>query len=151
VVTQDEQDQGSGGGLGSGEPLEDSGRPVADENRSGEDGAGTGGGSPEGQGDGLRDAWPGPLNEFPKQTPLFHATQADRYARQEQIRTYESAFGCRFVVMSDVIFPDSVTLFEELVFDADPGQDLHLILNSPGGDGETAIRIARQAQSRCRS
>ena len=87
---------------------------------------------------------------FPTQTPLFHAEHAERYARQELIREYETRFGCRLVVMSDVIFPDSITLFEELVFDADPDQDLHLLLSSPGGDGETAVRLARQAQSRCR-
>ena len=52
--------------------------------------------------------------------------------------------------MVDVIFPESVTLFEELVADADPNQDLHLLLDSPGGDGETAVRLVRSAQARCR-
>lgn len=51
--------------------------------------------------------------------------------------------------MADGIFPDSITLFEELIYDADPDQPLHLILNSPGGDGETAVRLARSALSRC--
>lgn len=36
-------------------------------------------------------------------------------------------------------------MFEELLHDADPFEDLHLLLHSPGGDGETAIRIARAA------
>jgi membrane-bound ClpP family serine protease len=54
------------------------------------------------------------------------------------------------VVLIDVLFPDVVTLFEELVHDADPKQDLHLLLETPGGDGETAIRIVRSAQARCR-
>jgi membrane-bound ClpP family serine protease len=52
--------------------------------------------------------------------------------------------------MIDAIFYPSVTLFEELIWDADPGQDLHLLLDSPGGDGETAVRLARAAQSRCK-
>jgi len=36
------------------------------------------------------------------------------------------------------------------LFDADPDQDLHVLLGAPGGDGETAFRLIRQAQSRCR-
>ena len=52
--------------------------------------------------------------------------------------------------MSDTLFQHSVTLFEEALYDADPAQDLHVMLSTPGGDGETAIRLIRQAQSRCR-
>lgn len=52
--------------------------------------------------------------------------------------------------MIDAIFPPSVTVFEELITGADRTQDLHLLLDSPGGDGETAIRLVRSAQARCR-
>ena len=52
--------------------------------------------------------------------------------------------------MIDPIIPRGVTMLEELLHDADPCQDLHLMLHSPGGDGETAIRIVRAAQSRCK-
>jgi len=52
--------------------------------------------------------------------------------------------------MVDAIFPYAITLFEELVYDAKPSQDLHLILATPGGDGETAVRLVRSAQARCR-
>jgi hypothetical protein len=83
-------------------------------------------------------------------TPLFHAQHAARYERQQLIREYEEAHGCRFVVLIDVLFPDTVTVFEELIHDADPKQDLHLLLETPGGDGETAIRVVRSAQARCR-
>ena len=83
-------------------------------------------------------------------TPLYEAAHAGRYERQRLIREYQDAHDCRLVVMRDVIFPPSVPLFEETLFDADPGQDLHLMLGTPGGDGETALRIIRQAQSRCR-
>jgi hypothetical protein len=34
-----------------------------------------------------------------------------------------------------------VTLFEEMIFDADPSEDIHLLLDTPGGDGETAVRL----------
>jgi len=58
--------------------------------------------------------------------------------------------GCRLVVLIDAIFADSITFFEELLVDADPDEDLHLLLDTPGGDGEAAIRIVRSAQARCR-
>ncbi len=41
-------------------------------------------------------------------------------------------------------------LLEELLVGSDCKKDLHLILASPGGDGEVAVRLARIAQSRCR-
>ncbi|MDE2762887.1 MAG: serine dehydrogenase [Gemmatimonadota bacterium] len=83
-------------------------------------------------------------------TPLYEAEHAARYERQALIREYQEAHGCRLVVMRDVVFPHCVPLFEETLFDADPDQDLHVLLGTPGGDGETALRLIRQAQSRCR-
>lgn len=94
-----------------------------------------------------------PLNDavgFPRQSPLFHAEHAARYERQRLIEYYENEFDCRLVVLIDTIFPVSIVCFEELVYDANPEQDLHLLLQSPGGDGETAVRLARAAQARCR-
>ncbi len=84
------------------------------------------------------------------QAPLFHASQSPTYERQELIREYEAALGCRLIVFIDAIFPNNVTVFEDLIHDANPSQDLHLLLSSPGGDGETAVRLVRSAQSRCR-
>ena len=88
--------------------------------------------------------------ELPTQSPLYHAANADRYDRQEAIRAYEQKFGCCLIVMIDAIFPPSVTQFEDLIYDANPDGDIHLLLNSPGGEGETAIRLVRAAQARCR-
>lgn len=88
--------------------------------------------------------------EFPRQTPLFHAEQAERYERQRLIEAYEEAHNCLLVVMCDVILSDGITYFEELVYNADPTVDMHLLLSSPGGDGETAVRLVRSAQARCR-
>jgi Serine dehydrogenase proteinase len=115
-------------------------------------GAGSARGSGEaagGEADGLPDA-PSPSPEFPRQTPLYYASHSERYERQKLIQWYEERFHCRFVVMLDDIFPESVTLFEELIFDCDADKDLHLMLDSPGGDGETAVRLVRSAQARCR-
>lgn len=115
--------------------------------RSGEEGSGSDvhdGGGRKGLYDG------GASLAHPGQSPLFHAEHADRYDRQELIRAYEERFDCRLIVMIDAIFAPSITYLEELIYDADPSTDLHLILDSPGGDGEVAVRLVRSAQARCR-
>lgn len=84
-------------------------------------------------------------------SPLYEAHQAPRYERQHLIRQYQEAHECRLVVVADILTPNSVTLFEETLHDADPSEDLHVMLATPGGDGETAIRLVRQAQSRCKT
>lgn len=67
------------------------------------------------------------------------------------IRQYEEEHGCRLVVMIDQITADiSITLFAELLHDVPGDRDLHLMLCSPGGDGEAAIRLARMAQAACK-
>lgn len=84
-----------------------------------------------------------------QRSPLYFAQHAPRYQRQELIRDYQQAFGCRLIVMIDSIFDHSVVYFEELLFNASPSEPLHLILWSPGGDGEVAVRLVRSAQARC--
>lgn len=85
----------------------------------------------------------------PRRSPLYEAQHASWYERQALIQEYEKAHGCRLVVLIDSLFASSVTLFEETLYDADPKDDLHVMLATPGGDGETALRLVRQAQSRC--
>ena len=85
-----------------------------------------------------------------RRSPLYEAQNAGRYQRQQLIREYQEAYQARLVILIGQLFPESVTLFEETLYDADPDNDLHVLLATPGGDGETAIRLVRQAQSRCR-
>ena len=85
-----------------------------------------------------------------RRSPLYEAQNAGRYQRQQLIREYQEAYQARLVILIGPLFPESVTLFEETLYDADPNDDLHVMLATPGGDGETAIRLVRQAQSRCR-
>jgi len=87
---------------------------------------------------------------MPDRSPLYEARHAPRYERQELIRRYQETYQCRLVVLIDALFPPSVTLLEETLYDANSDEDLHIVLGTPGGDGETAIRLIRQAQSRCR-
>ncbi|SNS92525.1 Serine dehydrogenase proteinase [Micrococcales bacterium KH10] len=82
-------------------------------------------------------------------TYLFAAQHSERYDRQGLIRRYEEITGARLIVMIDQVFSHSVTLLEELLTGADPQQELHLLLSSPGGDGEVAVRLVRAMQARC--
>ena len=82
-------------------------------------------------------------------SPLYEAQHAAWYERQHLIQAYENEYECRLVVLIDSLFPDSITPFEETLYDADPKEDLHVMLATPGGDGETALRLVKQAQSRC--
>lgn len=125
---------------------------MAREDRSGE--AGSPGGQAASQGPRSRVQQPeGSSSSTPSQrdlrSPLFVAEQSDRYERQRLIREYEDEHSCRLIYMSDVIFPESVAYLEELIWDASPAEDLHMMLDSPGGDGETAVRLVRSAQARC--
>ncbi|WP_460516927.1 SDH family Clp fold serine proteinase [Humibacter antri] len=51
--------------------------------------------------------------------------------------------------MIDQIFPENLTYLEELLTDCEPDRPLHVVIASPGGDGETAIRMVRAMQARC--
>ncbi len=84
------------------------------------------------------------------QTPLFHAEHADRYARQDLIREYQEAFNCQLIVVFDVLWDYSVNVLEDLIFDADPNVDIHVMLATPGGNGEAALRMVRSIQARCK-
>lgn len=87
-------------------------------------------------------------DDAPSRTPLFEAQEAPRYSRQELIRAYQERFGCRLVVLIGRLAPYSISLFEETLYDIGPSDDLHLLLQTPGGDGEAALRLLRQAQDR---
>lgn len=82
-------------------------------------------------------------------TPLFTAQHSERYARQDLVRRYQELTGANLIVMIDQIFPDNMTYLEELLHPLERSKPLHVILASPGGDGETAIRIVRALQARC--
>jgi len=80
-------------------------------------------------------------------TPLFGAQHADRYDRQSLIREYEEKFDAHLIVMIDQIFAAGTTLLQELLSELDRDRPLHLILASPGGDPEVAVRLLRALQA----
>ncbi|MCU8694050.1 SDH family Clp fold serine proteinase [Mycobacteroides abscessus] len=57
--------------------------------------------------------------------------------------------GANLIVMLDQIFPQNITYLEEVLFDCPGDKPMHVLLSSPGGDGETAIRIVRALRCRC--
>lgn len=86
----------------------------------------------------------------PSPTPYFEALEAARYQRQTMMREYEREFGVTLIAYHDLIFPRAITPFQDALYDADREKDLHLLLASEGGDGETAVRLVRAAQAHCR-
>lgn len=78
----------------------------------------------------------------PLQSAFFRATEASRYARQAEIRSYESSTDRDLVVFWGPILSAVVTPFADAVNDVEPGQSLDLMLTSFGGDAEAAIRMA---------
>lgn len=124
------------------------GRAVGGEGADGEGSTGAGSQAAEGQEAGVQQ--PPPPGQLSRaRSPLYDAQHAPRYQRQQLIRWYQADYRCRFIVMIGPIFGYSVEYFEELLFDASPAEDLHLMLVSPGGDGEVAVRLVRAAQARC--
>lgn len=133
---------------GSGYPGS-TGVTVGTEGRDSSGGTGPGEEAEEGQADTVpQQAPPDTLSRV--RSPLFFAQHASRYQRQQLVRDYQAQYHCRLIVMIDAIFGYSVELFEELLFNASADQDLHLMLVTPGGDGEVAVRLVRSAQARCR-
>lgn len=94
------------------------------------------------------DAPPDPV-AHPGQSPLYHAHHADRYQRQQLIKEYQQQTGARLVSAIDVIDFDFVQNIEEHLLKEDGSNELHVLLRSPGGDGEQAVRAIRAMQARC--
>jgi Serine dehydrogenase proteinase len=79
----------------------------------------------------------------PDQSPFFHALQADRYDRQAAIRTYEQHAKRNLVVLIGPLENGLVPPFVDALADIPPGEPLDLMLASPGGDAEAALRVAK--------
>ena len=81
----------------------------------------------------------------PPQTPLFRATQADRYRRQEQIKAIEAATGrtliCYISGPAGLIERDDVMPLSDLLYKVGKGAKLDLMLHTLGGDVDAAEKI----------
>lgn len=83
----------------------------------------------------------------PLQSPFFRATQADRYERQAQIRAYEETTDRALIIFHGPISGTVITPFADAIGDVPHDVPLDLMLTSPGGDGETAKRLATMCHS----
>ncbi|MDE0065238.1 MAG: hypothetical protein OXN44_00015 [Acidimicrobiaceae bacterium] len=75
-------------------------------------------------------------------TPFFRAIQARRYERQEALRKIEEATGRAIVVFFGSMDHAVVAPFQDAIGDIPHDTPLDLILTSPGGDAEAALRMA---------
>lgn len=65
------------------------------------------------------------------------------------IQDYERHTGAKLVIAIDYITIDFVQNLEEHLIHDDASGELHVLLRSPGGDGEQAVRAIRALQRRC--
>lgn len=113
-------------------------------------GAKSGSGSPEGPTGELQDRAPAQLAKYPlNRTPIYFAANHQRYERQSLIAEYEERTGASLIVFIDQVFNHSPSLVEELLGDCNSAKPLHVLLASPGGDGEVAVRLVRSMHTRC--
>jgi len=92
--------------------------------------------------------------QIPEQTPLFHALEKSRYMRQEQIRAIEEQTGRRLLVYfasfgkeSGGIDANDIPPFGDLLRDVE-GENVDLMLHSPGGDIDRAEKIVYMCRHR---
>lgn len=84
-------------------------------------------------------------------TPLFHVRNSPRHERQDLIRDYREITGANLITfISRYIDQADVVLMEEVLHDCSPEEDLHVLLASPGGDGEVALRMLKLMRTHCR-
>ena len=91
---------------------------------------------------------------MPDQTPLFYALQNQRYARRRYIQDIEDITSRKLIVYfskpeAPIEQPD-VMAFGDLL-DNLSGQDIDLLLQSPGGDIDVAEKLVNLIDARCPS
>jgi ClpP class serine protease len=82
----------------------------------------------------------------PPQTPLFRATQAARYRRQDAIREIQNATGRKLICYvsgpAGYIERDDVLPLTDLLYRIEPGTKLDFMLHTLGGEVDAAEKIA---------
>ena len=81
-------------------------------------------------------------------TTMERARANSRSRRLEIISRYEQQHDCNLGIIRDNLLNDSIALFDDITEHCRPDRDLHLMVETPGGDGETALRIARACLQR---
>lgn len=84
-------------------------------------------------------------------TPLYASEHSGRYERQKLIRGYEQITGRNMIAVVDQVYEGKMAVFQELLGDCDPNKELDVLLSSPGGSREMALRIVQSMQDKCRA
>ena len=94
------------------------------------------------------------MSGLPARTPLFNALQSERYGRRGDIEDIEDVTGRKLIVYfakpGAGIEQDDVLAFGDLLHDVS-GQNIDLLLQSPGGDIDVAEKLVSLTASRCPS
>lgn len=89
---------------------------------------------------------------LPKKTPMFQAINAGRYHRQEQIKQIQQTEGttliCYISGAGNLIDRDDVLGFGDLLHNISPGENLDLMLHTPGGDIDAAEKLISMVRAR---
>lgn len=97
---------------------------------------------------------------FPEQTPLYHALNAERYARRSLIEQVQQITNRKLLVYhtniahpNSHIEPGDVAPFQEMVYDClhQGHLDVDLVIHSVGGDIDTAEKIVNILRKPLRS
>ena len=85
-------------------------------------------------------------------TPFFVACNAARYHRQDLIRTIQEQSGFRLICyVADIqcsIVRDDVIQFRDLLHNVDSGENIELLLHTPGGDIDAAEMLISMIRDR---
>jgi len=95
--------------------------------------------------------------DLPRQTPLFHAVNRDRYERQGLIKGIEEVTGRRLIIyianlshQQSAITNEDIAPFYELVTTLEKDCDVDFMLQSPGGDPNAAEMLINALLSKAR-
>jgi ClpP class serine protease len=91
-------------------------------------------------------------------SPLFETIHSKRYQRQHLIRQIEEATGRRLAVYfansdrdGSGIFQGDIAPFQDILSDCEANCDLDLLLQSPGGEIDSAEKLVYMIRERVRS
>jgi ATP-dependent protease ClpP protease subunit len=89
---------------------------------------------------------PGPV-KGPRKTPLYQSIHAGRYQRQALIKTISRQTGrhliCYVSGLGTMIDRDDTIAMVDLLHNVPPGEDLDLLLHTPGGDIDAAEKLVK--------
>lgn len=88
----------------------------------------------------------------PKKTPMYEAIHASRYHRQEQIKLIQQTEGTKLISYvsgsANLIDRDDILGFVDLLHNVRTGENLDLMLHTPGGDIDAAEKLITMVRTR---